>query len=534
MRGLAIKGLGEKSFSLVGSSSYVVLAGSVEQGVEYGLASLNPNSKNFIISEDIDRFYAKDPSMLFNWHWSDVEKNCYPFRINRTYFLKNNGFAQLLNEIKFYPHANKSHIILHLDEELLKPLKFEVIKEMLEQADEFARATKSTIFWVLTGDLALTFFDRLRHFNQVIAGLITTSTEAASQTLFIDFWRHETGYYTEVSCQVISHNPFTLKVYKKQDSGHFQQFADQNDVLLNHSIVPSDTKLPPSYTVFESNEALYDAAKGKKAATIIFSINKKTDQFALAKQCLELRKSNGNWLKIVLKNTDGVIRHKDECLFLTVGVNLILHSSTDISRLMSQVQAIQGYRFSRPLPPSFDDVVSYSQGSVEKGYLPVFRFIDEVFRHRETSVNTGVSGVMVVLKLQKGLNTEDVVSLFNVKRSGDIFTATEKNIYIYLNACRENDVDLALSRMFRLSLGEFFLFHDVFSTELSIEEQCRTLRKVAMNGDAKDYSGYIDASNVTHFKPAQSDTNAHSQPDSIDFNRNNAKRITLKIRNEHE
>ena len=141
---------------------------------------------------------------------------------------------------------------------------------------------------------------------------------------------------------------------------------------------------------------------------------------------------------------------------------------------------------------------------------------------------------MVVLKLQKGLNTEDVVSLFNVKRSGDIFTATEKNIYIYLNACRENDVDLALSRLFRLSLGEFFLFHDVFSTELSIEEQCRSLRKAAMNGDTQDYSGYIESSNVTHFKPAQSNSTTNSQRDSIDYNRNNATRITLKIRNEHE
>lgn len=534
MRGLAINGLGGKSFSLVDSSSYVVLAGSVEQGVEYGLSSISKNVNNFLISEDVERFYTKDLPLLFNWQWSDLEKNCYPFRINRTYFLRKNGFEQLLNEIKFYPQSKNSHIIIHLGEELLKPISLDTVKTMMQQADEFAREMKSTILWVLTGDLALTLFDKLRRFNQVIAGLVTVATEAASQTLFFDFWRHETGYFTEVSCQVTSHTPLTLKVYEKLDSGHFQQFADQNEVLLTQAIVPSDTKLPPTYQVFESNEALFVAVQEKKAATIVFNINKKTDQNALAEQCFQLRKSNGNWLKIVLKNTDGVIRHKDECLFLTVGVNLILHSSTDISRLMSQIQAIQGYKFSRPLPPSFAEVLSYSQGSSEKGYLSVFSFIDEVFRHRETAVNTGVSGVMVVLTLQKGLDAGDVVSLFNVKRSGDIFTATEKHIYIYLNACRENDVDLALSRLFRLSLGEFFLFHDVFSTELSIEEQCRVIRKAAMNGDVQDYSSQIESSNVADLNQSQARSTENSKQEFSDFNRKNATPISLKVKNEHE
>ncbi|CCQ11146.1 protease BcsE [Pseudoalteromonas luteoviolacea B = ATCC 29581] len=534
MRKLALNGLDEQSITLAGSSSYVLLASSEEQGLQYAMASIAKDEKNIIISEDIERFYAKDPLPLFGWTWSDVNSVCLSFRLNRRYLLQKGGVKRLLEEILFYPQARQSHLIIHLDEELLTSFTFQALTTLFIHVDNFVRQHGNSVLWVLTGEFALTLLDPLRRFNHVVAGLIITTTEAVSQTLFIDYWRHPTGYITKVSCQVTSLSPLTLKIYHKQEVGHFQQFTDQSHVLINRSLVPSNTKLPPNYTIFESNDELYEEAKGKKAATVIFEIDKATDLLRLGEQCLYLRKTAGNWLKIVLKNTDGVIRHKDECIFLTVGVNLILHSATDISRLLSQVQAIQGYKFARPLPQHFNDVVSHAQGSLEKGYLPVFRFIDEVLKHRESSLNTGVSGVLIVLKMQKGLDIESVLPLFKVKRSGDIFTATDKSVYLYLNACRENDVDLALTRLFRLSLGEFFLFHDIYSSELSIEEQCRTLRKMAMNADVTNYSKLIDSSNIadlTKFKP---ETRTESPPVSSAYNRSSATPITIKLKKDHE
>lgn len=534
MHKLSLLGLDEQSISLAESSTYVLLASSEEQGIEYALASVSAEKNSFIVSEDIERFYSPDTRSLFGWSWTDINKHCLSFRLSRQHFIKPDGVKRLLEEIQFYPEAQHAHLIIHLDEELLVALSTENVKQALTLVDNFARQKNATVLWVLTGEQALTLLSELQRFNHVIAGLAIATTEAVSQTLFIEFWRHASGYVTKLSCQVTEKEPLTLKVIKKQEVGHFQQFTDQNHVLINRSLVPSNTKLPPNYTLYDNNTTLYQAAAQKQAATVILAIDKSTDLLKLGEQCLELRKTAGNWLKIVLKNSDGVIRHKDECVFLTVGVNLILHSSTDISRLMSQVQAIQGYRFARPLPQQFSDVLSHVKGSQEKGYLPAFRFIEEVLKHRDSSINTGVSGVLIVLKLQKGLPVQTVLPLFKIKRVGDIFTATEKHIYLYLNACRENDVDLALTRLFRLSLGEFFLFHDIYSSEMSIEEQCRALRKYVMNTDAFDYSHVIEATNITELKPQKPEPR-DAKPNTADnYNRPSATPIQLKIKTDHE
>ncbi|MDI4654787.1 cellulose biosynthesis protein BcsE, partial [Pseudoalteromonas shioyasakiensis] len=155
-------------------------------------------------------------------------------------------------------------------------------------------------------------------------------------------------------------------------------------VWLTRSAVPEGTKLPVFYKIVDDNDALFSKGLTKKSATLVFAVTRYTDLKALAKDCFSLRKKCGRRLKLVIQNVDGIIRHQDECLFLTLGVNLILYSYSEPSRLLSQIQSIQGFQFTRPLPKSIDDVLKYSENVLAKGYLPPDKFVQQVAKHSDS------------------------------------------------------------------------------------------------------------------------------------------------------
>ena len=201
-----------------------------------------------------------------------------------------------------------------------------------------------------------------------------------------------------------------------------------------------------------------------------------------------MRKQCGRKLKLVIQNVDGVIRHQDECLFLTLGVNLILYSFSEPSRLLSQIQSIQGFQFSRPLPSSIDDVLKYSDSVLHKGYLPLSDFAKQVTKHSDSAANLGVSGVLVVLELLPRIDAIHPLHLFHVKREGDIFSYVDGQVYLYLHACREHDVDSAIKHLFKLDIADFFISKNVIADHFYIQQECRRLAREYQATQVPDYT----------------------------------------------
>ncbi|WP_372767026.1 cellulose biosynthesis protein BcsE [Pseudoalteromonas sp.] len=482
MHKLNFPGIQLEQANIAKGATYLLFANSEDAGIEFALSSLDEHNKNFIISQDPDRFLAKAKRCS--------KSNYQAFTLDQSFFIENRTqfIAQTFEELSFYSGFRNSHLIMHFSEALTQRFDEKFIVKILKKSKELTKRYNVSLLFLMTGKtVQQKASDFLAH-NALIGGIAHLNTQLMSHRLVFDFWRHAQGISTKISYSVyFDDSPYAqIEELQQDDNALYQQNLDQ--VFIAKELLPSETKLPPNYHVCDNNLQVLESAKTNHAATVVLYASRDVEKAVLAAQCYELREHCGPWLKIVIKNKDGVLRHHDECVFLTLGVNLILHTTTDISRLMSQVQALQGVKFARILPKDYKAVLAHANGVEAKGYLTPQHFIDAVKKQREASLSTGISGVLVVLDLIKGVDAIDALRLFSVKRNGDFFTANQSQVFLYLHGCRENDVTNALERLFRLAISEFFTAHAIYSQDLYIEQLCRDLKRADDNKELEDYS----------------------------------------------
>ena len=351
-------------------------------------------------------------------------------------------------------------------------------------------------------------------------GLIYMTQEASIRTLEYDYWCHKEGVIAGRSVNLQLYDGQLALIEEEQEADEKSQPTaqdfDEDEVWLTRSAVPEGTKLPVFYKIIDDNDALFSKGLTKKSATLVFAVSRYTDLKVLAKDCFSLRKKCGRRLKLVIQNVDGIIRHQDECLFLTLGVNLILYSYSEPSRLLSQIQSIQGFQFSRPLPKSIDDVLKYSENVLAKGYLPPVKFAEQVAKHSDSAANLGVSGVLVLMQLLPRIDAIHPLHLFHVKREGDIFSFADGTVYLYLHACREHDVESAIKHLFKLQVSDLFMSKNVIADHFYIQQECRRMQRHFANTEITDFTQQLQE-NVSYIFDAKASDIASLNTETPEF-----------------
>ncbi len=493
MPNLDIEGLPSAFTELKTDAIYLLLSPLDNQVIELALQIIPENSQHdvFILSSQIDMFFETPYSNVLNdlFHKGKV----HPFMFNSDAALKKKlSFTRnLLAELKIYDELFNSTVILHINTDFITGHSLSELAERLKLYENFAKKYRVTLIIITTGlEVARTRM-LVRRLNKLFDGIMYVSNESTVKSLEYDYWSHSEGVIAGETVLVeAKKNTFkVIEVGREEgNSDRMSHDFDENDVWLVKSAVPEGTKLPVFYKLLEDNKALYTQASKMKSATLVFAVTRYTDLADLAKQCYSLRKLCGKRLKLVIQNVDGIIRHQDECLFLTLGVNLILYSFSEPSRLLSQIQSIQGFQFSRPLPSSIEEVLQYSQSTLSKGFLPLPDFVKQVVNYSDSAANLGVSGVMVVLRLLPRIDAIYPLQLFHVKREGDVFSTVDEYVYLYLHACREHDVDNAIRHLFKLEIADFFDSKTVIADHFFIQQECRRLKKDYKDRDVPDYT----------------------------------------------
>lgn len=465
------------------AATYALFANSEEAGIELALSSINEQSKSFVISQDPERFSAKSDK------WPQLKK-AQLFALDTSFFIENSTqfISQTIEELSYYSGFRGAHLIIHFSEDLANHFEAKLVKKLLHKTQFIAERYNISLIFLFTGKTAQQKAPTFLAHSKLIDGVAHLNSHLMNHNLYFDFWRSEKGVVSQVSYQLFFEQPVSAELNVQNEANAEPVYQNLEQVFISKELLPSETKLPPHYLICDDNQSVAEHARENKAATVVLCASHDVKKTELAALCYELRDVCGPWLKIVIKNKDGVLRHHDECVFLTLGVNLILHTTTDISRLMSQVQALQGVKFVRTLPKDYKAVLAHAKGVEAKGYLTPNSFVDAVKLQREASLSTGISGVLVILDLIKGVEPIDALRLFSVKRNGDIFTANQSQVLLYLHACRENDVDNAIERLFRLAISEFFVAHSIYSQDLYIEQVCRELKHADDNKELEDFS----------------------------------------------
>jgi cellulose biosynthesis protein BcsE len=532
-----ITGLEPVAKELKLASSYAVLAPLDNLVIELALHAINPSLINdiFIVSQEVESFFDSSFSAPLNYAYEHNRVHPFSLTPETLHYSIERINSGIIKEISAYKRLNEALVFVHFNTRLLNSAGEKSLELMMKGYNDFVRRTGATLLFLISGPDIANYRFLVRRLNNVFDGLVFVDNDSVARVLGYDYWRHSTGVIAgEYYRLILSNNQFVVEAGSisegKKPKG--SDFSDEGDVWLVQSAVPEGTKLPVHYKSVKNNNDLFAIGPKLEAATLVFSVTRYTDLALLGKQCFELRKNCGRWLKLVIQNVDGVIRHQDECLFLTLGVNLILYSFSEPSRLLSQIQSIQGFKFSRPLPSSVEDVLKYTENTFSKGYLPFNEFTKQVEIHSDSAVNLGVSGVLVKLELLPRIDPIHPLHLFHIKREGDVFSLAENTVYLYLHACRENDVDNAIKHLFKLKTSDFFVQQNVISDHFYIQQECKQLRRFYKGKSVVDFSQKLAENDSYKFAPdiANSVTENINTPEFSSKSRPDAKPFIMKLR----
>ncbi|MCU4677039.1 cellulose biosynthesis protein BcsE [Catenovulum sp. 2E275] len=420
-------------------------------------------------------------------NWFNIEINSYTQFNQKT-------IKRLFNELYIYDGFYNALTVLHLPANQLVNIDEVALVKLLEYLDLLAKKHQLALIILITGEQLSILNEKLTHFPKLISGLAKIEDLLDIYQLKVNFWHHCLGQFINQEFEInksTSILQLVLPNNEPETSNINSTFYDEDEVWMVRNAVPDFNQMPANYNALEDNQALFEQANQLISGTVVFVITKYISVINLAKQCFELRKKRGPWLKIVLQNLDGVVRHKDESIFYLAGVNLILYDYSHPSRFISRIMSIQGFKFTRTLPNTFNVISEKIEATKQFGYRNAMDFFNQVIKASANADSLSVSGALVRLTLLPSTRAVHALKLIRLKRDGDLFSNFQDEILIYLGACRPSDVQTALENLFYLDVDDFFMAKAVTTQHFYIQEFCRKQLKSPSIKQSDDLAKYL-------------------------------------------
>jgi cellulose biosynthesis protein BcsE len=258
------------------------------------------------------------------------------------------------------------------------------------------------------------------------------------------------------------------------------------------SVFAPQEKAPSGWRITDDDLGLVQAlGEGAVAATFVLAFTPDTDFDPLARCLFGLRKRGGPRLKILVREVGSRLRYNQETLAVRLGANLVVPAELSTARFLSLSTMVQGQVFPHSLPSSYEQALKQAMPEQERGYLPPAEFTRAVRTALAHSRVLGLEVALLRLPLAYGLLPLDALHHCKVKRAGDLCTADAASVYVFLYACRENDVDTTLERLFTLPVGELFTGDDRLLSPRAIEDVLRDFDTRRATGRFPDLSGEL-------------------------------------------
>lgn len=274
---------------------------------------------------------------------------------------------------------------------------------------------------------------------------------------------------------------------QRQVKAWLDQARDQEQVWITRAA--AEPGLPAAWGLVSDNAALLAAADKAMAATCILDSGRPQEFRQLTHTVHQLRKRRGRALKIVVRQRHAPLRHGQESILLTAGANLILAPGLAAADLPQAVAGLLGQVLSRDVPDQLEQVLASAAPPARSGYLPPAAFCAEALGAADQAHAAGIECTLVRLFLLPEVTPLEALRACKPLRAGDVFTADDRSVYLFLFACWEQDADKAVERVFRMMLGELF------------EGQLRLPGRSAIQAEAGDLQYRAQAQALTDHGP---------------------------------
>ena len=266
---------------------------------------------------------------------------------------------------------------------------------------------------------------------------------------------------------------------------------DQGRVIATAATVAGVKGVPAEWTVVNDLSDMEAVCDSAVAATILLHADDDQEFEALSRFVHRMRSSHPRSLKIVVREITNKLRYNNELMLLRLGINLMVYKEIPFSRVVQVINDISDQIFSRPIENEYLLAVQAAEPNRIAGYLSPSTFCREVAAMLKRSERIDLGHSLVRLTILSSVAQLDALQACQARRLGDIFTADQNSIYLFLFACRESDVDSTLDRLFSVPVTELFSSHIIEPTPELIWESVGQLRRDNENSPMSDYSAVL-------------------------------------------
>ncbi|RKP45236.1 cellulose biosynthesis protein BcsE [Trinickia fusca] len=271
--------------------------------------------------------------------------------------------------------------------------------------------------------------------------------------------------------------------------------GDEERVVATRAVVRDERWVPAEWTVADDYDAVHVACTGAVATTVLLDYTDGASLEALCATVHTLRRQCGRALKIVVVERGEVLRHQYELLLLSLGANLLLGRDLPFSRVQSLLRSLQGQVDTRPVATDYKAALAAALTDAVRGYLPVAAFCERAQAVLERGAQLSLPHVLAKLPLLPQVSHLEAMKSCKPRRAGDVFTADEANLYVFLFACRLPDADAALAHIFDVPV-ERWSDRLVYLAEASIAREVKALAEANRRAPIADYSDVFPAAST--------------------------------------
>lgn len=263
---------------------------------------------------------------------------------------------------------------------------------------------------------------------------------------------------------------------------------DENRVVVSQAAVAGEQWVPTHWEVVAANPAVVDACRDARGVTLLLDYSSQHELADLCQTVHTLRGNCGRALKIVVRERSEFMRHQYELLVLSLGANLVIGRDVPFSRVQSLLQSVQGQLSARPIVADYQTALSAALSDSVCGYLTVPLFCEQVERVMERGHVLHLPHMLLQLQLRPEIAHLEALQKCILRRAGDICTADQDYLYLFLFACRVSDADAVLQRIFGVDLALFFEGEVRYIDNIDFVEQLKKLKSNDLLQAAPDYS----------------------------------------------
>ena len=334
----------------------------------------------------------------------------------------------------------------------------------------------------------------LRNLCQMSMHIATLHTEADRWSLGLERWNTDAGALFQTAFGLLHDGASgRLAADGTRTRGAVRELAeavDQSEVIATRASVDGQRGVPGHWRIVDSLADMEVAAAASVAATVLIDAGQASDFEARARLVHQLRLSRPLTLKIVVRENLGKLRTHSEQALLQLGASAVVYKEVGFSRLLQLLQDINAQSHTRKVHPDYEEALDSFMPARERGYQPPAQFCALVRGMLDRTHGIGLSHSLVRLNVLAQIPHLDALRACHTSRDGDLFTADHESVYVFLFACREPDVELALNRLFTLPLTQLFSSEATDSSDTGIRAMITPLQESLRKG-LPDYSAAL-------------------------------------------